>query len=187
MAGAGVPEVGRSAAARALARFAEQVDALSIAAGRAAAWLYPLLVVVLIVNVVLRYGFSRGFIELEELQWHLFAAAFLLGFPYTYAVDEHVRVDLLRARFSPRHRAWVELAGSLLLLLPFASLLSYHAFWFFWRSWTLAERSSMPSGLPARWLIKGVLFVAMLLLALQALSCAARSLERLARTAADRP
>jgi len=179
VAGAGVPQVGRSGAARALARFADEVDALSILTGRASAWLYPVLVGVLIVNVLLRYGFSRGLIELEELQWHLYAAAFLLGFSYTYAVDEHVRVDLLRARFSPRLRAWIELVGSLLLLLPFASLLSYHAFFFFWRSWTLAERSSMPSGLPARWLIKGVLLLAMLLLALQALASAARSVEHL--------
>ena len=64
-------------------------------------------------------------------------------------------------------------------MLPFASLLSYHAFDFFWRSWKLAERSSMPSGLPARWLIKGVLFFALVLLSLQALSAAARSVVRL--------
>ena len=54
---------------RALARFADEVDGLSILTGRASAWLYPVLVGVLIVNVLLRYGFSRGFIELEELPW----------------------------------------------------------------------------------------------------------------------
>ncbi len=134
---------------------------------------------VLIVNVLLRYGFSRGFIELEELQWHLYAAAFLLGFAYTYAADEHVRVDLLAKRFSPRVRAGIELAGALLLLLPFALLMSYHSFDFFWRSWTLGERSAMPSGLPARWLIKGVLLGGMVLLSLQALGVAARSALRL--------
>ena len=92
-----------------LERLADAIDALSIRIGTAAAWLYPVLVFVLIVNVLLRYGFSRGFIELEELQWHLFAAAFLLGFAYTYAVDEHVRVDLIIQR--------VLLAAMLLLAL----------------------------------------------------------------------
>ncbi len=164
-----------------LERLAHAIDALSIRIGTAAAWLYPVLVFVLIVNVLLRYGFGRGFIELEELQWHLYAAAFLLGFAYTYAVDEHVRVDLLRQRMSPLTRAWIELGGALLLLLPFAVLLSIHSFEFFWRSWTLGERSAMPSGLPARWLIKGVLFAAMLLLALQALGAAARSLHSIRR------
>lgn len=162
-----------------LLRSAAAVDRLSIRVGEAAAWLYPVLVAVLVVNVGSRYLLGRGFIELEELQWHLYAAAFLLGLAYTYAVDEHVRVDLLRSRWSERTRAWIELAGATLLLLPFAALLSVHAFEFFWRSWTLGERSAMPSGLPARWGIKGVLFAALLLLTLQALAAAARSAARL--------
>lgn len=157
-------------------RFAEGVDALSTRVGQAAAWLYPLLVAVLIVNVGLRYGLNIGSIELEELQWHLYAAAFLLGFPYAYARDEHVRVDLLRSRLSRRGRARIELAGALLLLLPFTLFLTLDSFEFFRLSWTLGERSAMPSGLPARYLIKGVLCLAMGLLMLQALGAAARSL-----------
>ncbi|MAE95330.1 MAG: C4-dicarboxylate ABC transporter permease [Deltaproteobacteria bacterium] len=160
----------------ALGRFADLVDALSTRVGGAAAWLYPVLVAVLVVNVGLRYGLGRGFIELEELQWHLYAAAFLLGFAYTYATDEHVRVDLLHARLSPRTRAWIELLGCVLLLLPFASIVSIWAFDFFLSSWQLGERSPMPSGLPARWIIKLVLFLAMVLLSLQALGTAARNL-----------
>lgn len=159
-----------------LRRFADLVDGLSIRVGGAASWLYPLLVAVLVVNVTLRYGFGRGYIELEELQWHLYAAAFLLGFAYTYAVDEHVRVDLLHARLSARARAWIELLGCVLLLFPFTVIVSVWAFDFFLASWNLAERSEMPSGLPARWIIKLVLFLAMVLLSLQALGTAARNL-----------
>jgi TRAP-type mannitol/chloroaromatic compound transport system permease small subunit len=165
----------------AIARFARGVDALATRVGTAAAWLYPLLVVVLVANVVLRYGFGIGSIELEELQWHLYAAAFLLGWAYTYVADEHVRVDVLRGRLSAQGRARVELLGSLLLLFPFAAILVFYAADFFWRSWRLAERSSMPSGLPARWVIKLVLLVALLLLALEALAVAARSLLALRR------
>jgi TRAP-type mannitol/chloroaromatic compound transport system permease small subunit len=165
-----------------LGRFARAVDALSTWAGTTSAWLYPVLVAVLIVNVGMRYGLSRGSIELEELQWHLFAAAFLLGIAYTYSADGHVRVDLLRNRWSARKRAWVELVGSLLLLFPFSTLLAYHAWGFFWLSWTLGERSAMPGGLPGRWGIKGVLFVALVLLSLQALASAAHSLQRIRRS-----
>ncbi len=165
----------------ALERFATRVDRVTTWIGSKAAWLYPVLVAVLIVNVALRYGASIGSIELEELQWHLYAAAFLLGFAYTYAADEHVRVDLLRSRLSPRAQAWIELWGALILLLPFTILMTGYSFEFFWRSFTLGERSGMPSGLPARWLIKGVLLLAMALLGLQALSAAARSAARLLR------
>ena len=164
-----------------LERFARAVDTLSTRAGTTSAWLYPVLVVVLIVNVGMRYGLGRGSIELEELQWHLYSAAFLLGIAYTYAVDEHVRVDLIRNRLRTRTRAWIELAGSLLLLFPFSTLLAYHAWGFFWLSWTLGERSAMPGGLPARWGIKGVLFLALVLLSLQALAAASHSLQRIRR------
>ena len=162
-----------------LLRFAAAVEAVTRRTGTTAAWLYPVLVAVLVVNVALRYGFGRGFIELEELQWHLFSAAFLLGFAYTYAEDEHVRVDLLHARLSRRSKAWIELLGCLLLLLPFTLIVSVSAWDFFWQSWQMGERSVMPSGLPARWLIKFVLFLSVALLALQALAVAARSLGTL--------
>lgn len=158
-----------------LGRFAALADAASRAAGVVAAWLYPLLMVVLLVNVVLRYGFSLGSIELEELQWHLFAAAFLLGLADTYAADEHVRVDVLHGRLSPRARAWVELLGCLLLLLPFVTVVAPVALDFALDAWRTGERSAMPSGLPARWIVKSVLFVALVLLGLQGLGRAARS------------
>lgn len=159
----------------ALRRFASAAAAASRAAGVLAAWLHPLLVAVLLLNVVLRYGFSRGSIELEELQWHLFAAAFLLGLADTYAADEHVRVDLLHARLGPRARAWVELGGCLLLLLPFVAVVTPWAFDFALDAWRTGERSPMPSGLPARFVIKGVLFLALVLLGLQGLGRAAES------------
>ncbi len=163
-----------------LERFADAVDALTTRVADAASWLQPVLVGVLALNVTLRYGFGRGSIELEELQWHLFAATVLLALAGTYARDAHVRVDLLHARMGPRGRAWVELLGSLLLLLPFALIVGFWAWDFLLRSWELGERSPMPSGLPARWIIKGVFFTGMILLALQALATAARSLRALA-------
>ena len=162
-----------------LERFASAVDRASVRVGESAAWLYPVLVVVLIVNVLLRYGFSLGLIELEELQWHLYAAAFLLGLAYTHVSDKHVRVDLVRGRLAPRTRAWIELLGSLLLLSPFALLLTYYSVDFVALSWATSERSAMPSGLPARYVIKGVMVIALGLLGLQALATAARALRAL--------
>ena len=175
----------RVRAVSALRRFADSADAISIRIGTAASWVYPVLMVVLSTNVVLRYGFGRGFIELEELQWHLFAAGFLLAFSYTYAVDQHVRVDLLRAGFSTRTRAWIEFLGCVALLFPFCVIVAFDSWGFFWASFSIGERSANPSGLPARYLIKGVLFAAMLLLAVQSLGVASRNLAILLRREAD--
>ena len=157
------------------ARLVRAIERLSLLVGNGAAWLYPLLVVVLIVNVGLRYGLGIGSIELEELQWHLYAAAFLLCFASTYVADAHVRVDLFHAGFSVRTRAWIELVGAGLFLLPFTVIVGLSAFDFFWQSWLLGERLAMPSGLPARWVIKLVLFAALALLGLQALAVALRN------------
>ncbi len=163
-----------------LERVADAIELETKRIANAAAWLQPALVVVLVLTVTLRYGFGRGSIELEELQWHLFAAAVLLSLAGAYAEDAHVRVDLLHARFAPRTRAWVELLGALMLLLPFALIVTYWGFDFFLRSWQLGERSPMPSGLPARWVIKLVLFAGFALLVVQAVAVAARSLRALA-------
>jgi len=162
-----------------LERIAGAVEAANTGIGRAVAWLYPALVVLVLVHVVLRYVFGLNLIELEELHWHVYAAAFLLAWGYTYVADQHVRVDLLHANWTARTRAWVELFGTLGLLVPFALILAYYAIDFFWQSWAYAERSEMPGGLPARYVLKFVLLAALVLLAAQGVAVAIRSWLRL--------
>src|SRR3546814_18755658 len=79
-------------------RLARAIDAFNTGVGKAASWLYPLLMLVIVVNVVLRYVFEIGSIELEEVQWHLYASGFMLSFAYTYFEDSHVRVAVVHAR-----------------------------------------------------------------------------------------
>ncbi|MEM7542740.1 MAG: TRAP transporter small permease subunit [Pseudomonadota bacterium] len=125
--------------------------------GQTASWLWPLLMLVIVGNVILRYFFGEGRIELEELQWHLYAAGFLLALSYADIHDSHIRVDVLHERCPPRIQAWIELYGTLLLVLPFLSLVLYFSGPFVVASWSLGEVSQSPGGLPYRWLIKGVL------------------------------
>lgn len=162
----------------ALERAAAGIDAVNTAVGRLAAWLYPLLVLLVLLHVVLRYLFGLNLIELEELHWHVYAAAFLLCYGYTYVMNEHVRVDLVSTHWSARTRAWVEIAGVLALLLPFTLILTWYAIDFFWQSWALRERSEMPGGLPGRYVLKLVLLVSLVLLTLQGLAVAARAYLR---------
>ncbi len=157
---------------RALDTLARVVEGFNTRVGKAASWIYPLLVAIVVVNVGLRYIFSLGLIEFEEIQWHLYAAAFLLGYAWTYAEDGHVRVDVLSARFSPRTRAWIELLGCLFLLIPFIAIVFDSSTTFFWRSWSLKEGSDVPSGLPARYVIKLILSLALMMLLLQAVAVA---------------
>ena len=138
--------------------------------GRCASWLWLLLLVVIVVNVVLRYAFGQGRIEFEEIQWHLYATGFLLGLSYAFKEDAHIRVDLMHERFSPTLRAWVELYGILLLLLPFIAVVLIFGVPFVAVSHQLGEVSSSPGGLPYRWAVKAVLPLGFALLLLAALS-----------------
>lgn len=155
-----------------LDRFTRGVDAFNTRVGKAASWLYPLLMIVIVFNVILRYAFGIGSIELEEVQWHLFSAAFLLAFAYTYVDDAHVRVDVVYGALSERKRAWIDLFGCLFLLLPFVGFLFYYSIPYFLDSWALNERSDMPSGLPARYIIKGILCIGLFLLFAQGVAVA---------------
>ena len=130
------------------------------------------------VNVTLRYVFHEGRIELEELQWHLNALAFLIAIAYAYRVDAHIRIDLVSVRLRPRIQVWIEFYSTLLLLLPFIAVVLWYSFPFVAHSWTVSEISSSPGGLPFRWLLKGVLPVAFLLL----LVAVASRLTRCGRT-----
>lgn len=151
-------------------RLSRSLDHFILRVGRVASWLWLLLMVVILLNVVLRYSFGEGRIELEELQWHLYSIAFLMALSFGVVMDDHIRVDLLHERFSLRQQAWIELYGSLLLMLPFLALVLIYAIPFVLYSYAAAEVSQAPGGLPYRWLIKAALPVGFVFLTLAVLA-----------------
>ena len=138
--------------------------------GDVVSWLWLLLVGIIVVNVTMRYLFGEGRIEFEELQWHLYAVGFLIGLSYCVVSDTHVRVDVLHAGFPLRKKAWIELFGILLFLLPFIVLVVHYAVPFVLRSWEVGEISDAPGGLPYRWAIKSFLFFGFVLLLVAAVA-----------------
>ena len=125
--------------------------------GEALSWLWLGLLCVIVVNVGLRTIFGIGSIALEEAQWHVYALGFLVGLAYCVQNDSHVRVDFLRIRMRPRSLAWIELYGTLLLLLPFTALVLFAALPFVQDAFVSNEVSPSPGGLPLRWLVKACL------------------------------
>jgi TRAP-type mannitol/chloroaromatic compound transport system permease small subunit len=151
-------------------RLSRAIDPLIEAIGRGVSWLWVVLIGVIMVNVVMRYVFNLGLIVFEELQWHIYAIGFMIGLSFAVVGDRHVRIDVLADRFALRVRAWIELAGLALFLLPFAVLIAWDAIPFVVRSWEMSEVSIAPGGLPARWALKSVIVIALVLLALAALA-----------------
>lgn len=151
-------------------RLSRALDGFLLRLGNAFSWVWVVLMLVIITNVAMRYLLGEGRIEFEELQWHLYALGWLVGLSYCMVTDSHVRVDLLRERFSLRTQAKIELLGLIILLMPFLVLVFWYAIPFFLYSWELGEVSAAPGGLPYRWAMKAVLLLAFGLLAFATLS-----------------
>ena len=123
----------------------------------ATSWIWLALIAVIVLAVVLRFVFGVGLIQLEELQWHLYAVGFLAGIVGCVIHDRHVRVDVLREQMAPRTRRWVDFYGVLLFQLPLVVLVLWSALPFVAESFATSEESASAGGLPYRWLLKGAL------------------------------
>jgi TRAP-type mannitol/chloroaromatic compound transport system permease small subunit len=155
--------------------FAERIDRLNAAIGRAAAWACLFVVVVQFAVVVLRYVFGHGSIWLSESIVYGHATMFMLASAWTLAVGGHVRVDVFYADASPRTKALVDLGGSVLLLLPFMAVLAWFAWPYVARSWAIMEMSRETSGIPAVFLLKTLILAFAALMALQGVSQAIKA------------
>lgn len=162
-------------------RLADGIDRLTSTVGRAAAWLALAVVVLQFALVVARYIFALGSIWLSETVIYLHAMVFMLAAAWTLQAGGHVRVDIFYAQASARTRAWVDLAGAFLLLLPFMLVLLWLSVPYVARSWAILERSQEASGLPIVYILKTAIPVFAVLMALQGVSQAIHALASLRR------
>jgi len=159
-----------------LLRFGAFAERVNVAVGKAVAWLTLFMVIVTCVVVVLRYAFSSGWIWMQETVTWAHGVVFMLAAAYTLSGDEHVRVDIFYRNASARRKAVVDLLGSLLLLLPVCAFLLWASFDYAAASWSVAEASRQTGGLPGLFLLKSVIPLTALMLLLQGLAMAARSI-----------
>jgi TRAP-type mannitol/chloroaromatic compound transport system permease small subunit len=122
--------------------------------GRIFSWALVLLLLAIIVNVVLRYVFSRDMIALAELQWHFYAVLVMISLAYAQKENAHVRVDLIHRHFSPGIKRFVEIFSLLFLLIPLMVFVFIEGLEFTQEAFRLGEKSPAPGGLPMRWIIK---------------------------------
>ena len=140
--------------------------------GKVSAWLVLILVTITIYDVFMRYLFKQGSVAIQELEWHLFAAIFLLGSSAAIQSDQHVRVDVLynSSRISERGRALIDLLGGIFFLLPFCTVIIWSSIPFVMDAFAHKEISPDPGGLHYRWAVKALIPLGFGLLFLSALS-----------------
>jgi TRAP-type mannitol/chloroaromatic compound transport system permease small subunit len=174
-----------------LLRLATAVDRLNDTVYAAIRWLTLVMIFLGAFNAVARYltrytGVALTSNAFFDLQWYLFSLIFLLGAAYGLRHDVHVRVDVVYARLTDRTRAWIDLAGTVLFLIPFCVMMLVTSWPAVRNSWAVREASPDPGGL-ARYPIKTVLLVCFSLLLLQALALVVRRVATLAGAAAPDP
>ncbi|RJF98131.1 TRAP transporter small permease subunit [Noviherbaspirillum saxi] len=153
-----------------LLKLSSWIDFIGYRIGKVANIAILLSCVVSATNALVRYGFNWSNNWPLELQWYLFGAAVMLGAPYTFQKNEHVRVDLIYGHVSERTQFWIDVFGIIVFLLPACLLFT----WLSWKalflpSWDILEQSANAGGLP-RYPIKLIVPVGFALLALQGIS-----------------
>lgn len=152
-----------------LLRMVGWIDALSERVGQFAKWLVLICVLISSGNALSRKLFGLSSNAWLEIQWYLFSAIFLLGAAYTLKRNEHIRIDLLISRLTPRRQAMVDIAGGLLFLLPMAVAITYYSWPVVVQMIQSGEYSSDPGGL-IRWPVWVLIPVGFGLLILQAIA-----------------
>ena len=148
---------GRADTMNALLNVSEALRRLLERIALASGWLLVIMACVTTFDVVARkFGLQLPYTKLQELEWHFHAAIFSLWMGYCYTINAHPRVDSFTERMTHRGRAWVELAGCLLLALPYIALVSYNSLAFVESSFVMNEQSDSTVGLTHRWIIKGI-------------------------------
>jgi TRAP-type mannitol/chloroaromatic compound transport system permease small subunit len=155
-------------------KIADGIDAFIDFVGRATSWLALILALVMGGNVLLRYGFSLGWIWAQELEWHLLVPLVLFGMSYALLHGEHVRVDVLFASFSDRSKHAVDVLSAL-IAMAFSVAVIWLSLPYVGQSWSIGEGTANPGGIDYRYIVKAMIPVGFALLFIQSVSQAIRS------------
>jgi TRAP-type mannitol/chloroaromatic compound transport system permease small subunit len=153
-----------------LRELARKIDATQDWFGRTLSWLMLVMVLVVFVDVLMRYTINRTYVFTQELEWYLFAITYLMAGGYVMLWDEHVRVDIVFSRLSPRQKAWLDFILFFVFFFPSAGLIVYTTWPFFRNAFMVLEGSPDPGGIPARWALKGVIILAFSVMIIQGVS-----------------
>jgi TRAP-type mannitol/chloroaromatic compound transport system permease small subunit len=154
---------------QALLKLSRAIDWLNTQVGKWVIWLILASTLISGVNAVIRKVFNTSSNAYLEVQWYLFAGAFLLAAGYTLLNGEHVKIDVISGRFSKRTQIWIDVFGFVFFLAPVCIAILYYGIPFFLQGYRSGEMSSNAGGL-IRWPVYLLIPVGFTLLALQGIS-----------------
>jgi TRAP-type mannitol/chloroaromatic compound transport system permease small subunit len=156
-------------------RFIQGLETINRVLGLAVSWLTVVMVIITFTVVVLRYLFDSGSIALQESVTYLHAIIFMSVAAHALQQDSHVRVDIFYQRFSTRTQAWIDLFGTICLLMPMCLLIIISSWDYVTDAWSYHESSREAGGLPGVWLLKTFILIMPCLLLLQGIAMTGRN------------
>lgn len=152
---------------------------INLVLGRTFAWLSLGMVMLMFINVLMRYVFHSASVWQQELVQFSFAILLLTTSGYTLFSDKHVRVDIFYQSLRKRHKAWINLVGSIVFLIPMALAIGYFSYDFILSSWQIKESSTEYNGMPGVYLLKTCLWVFTFTLLVQGTAIICKSLRHI--------
>ena len=149
-----------------LLKFSNAVDWLNRQIGKYAIWLILASTVISGVNALVRKIFNTSSNAFLEVQWYLFAAAFLLAAGYTLLNNEHVKIDVIYSKFSRTKQIWIDIIGFAFFLTPVCLAVLWYSMPFFLKGYHSGEMSNNAGGL-IRWPVYALMPLGFTLLMLQ--------------------
>ena len=168
-----------------LLRLADQIDVGVRRIGRVFSWLVFAIILLMAVNVILRYSLSLGSVWAQELEWHLLVPLILLVMSWGVQSGDIARIDVFYADFSPAKKLMVDLLASGLTAMV-CLVVIWFSFGYVEQSFSIMERSPDPGGIPYRWVIKALIPLGFFILLLQSAASFVRDIHRL-RSLGGRP
>ncbi len=165
--------------AKTLLNISARLESILVAIGKLGAWLSLPLIAIIMFDIISRKFFVLGSTKLQEMEWHLHAALFLLALGYAYLKNSHVRIEVIRESFSTKLKAILEVIGVLIFILPYTGLIVWFGIDFVSRSYGMNEVSAALTGLSRRWIMKSFVPMGMAFLWLAGISVLLRNLSYL--------
>ncbi|MCK8521886.1 TRAP transporter small permease subunit [Aquimarina sp. D1M17] len=153
------------------------LDTVGEKIGVAVSWAAALLALVIGFDVIIRYVFKFTYVWMIEIEIYLFGIMFLLASGYTFKYEKHVRVDVFYAKLSKKKKAWIDLLGGALLLIPWCYVVIVSSWYYGLSSFMMGEGSPQPGGLPALYVLKFCITLGFVFLGIQAVSQMLKSIQ----------
>lgn len=145
------------------------LEKISIISEYITKYFFYIMFILVIVNILLRYIFNINFIFMQELVMYLHAFIFLFGISICLKENSHVRIDVFSNKLDAKAKKYIEVLGTVFLIIPFCLFVLYESTPIIIRSWEMLESSGEPGGLPFIYILKSAIYVFAILLLIQAL------------------